>query len=249
VEAPKTPMSPVARRASVLVGIIVVVLVAGLGLWAWTSAQAPAPPAEKPPLTAAEVLSEVRVSATVVDHSLAATHAVADFGIAEGVRLVRVRILDELQLELRVESGVDLALAGPPRVCLVGPYSAPDDGGLTDRCWGDPDLAGLLAAKLATDAGGHPTLDATQAPLIVAASLRRGEVRCDYPPGDWQLEVTLEPLVDGVSLGVIDLPSIALSVPADAEDPTPLPLTESRRYCGLATAVYREQGEPPVVAP
>lgn len=247
MEAPKTPMSPVARRTSVLIVIFAVLLVGGLSLQAWTSTQAP--PVVKPPLTAAEVLAKVRVSATVVDHSLAATHAVADFGIAEGVRLVRVRILDELQLELRVQSGVDLTLAGPPGLCLVGPYSAPDDGGLTDRCWGDPDLGGLLAAKLATDAEGHPTLDATHGPLIVAASLRRGEERCDYPPGDWQLEVTLEPLVDGVSLGPVDLPSIALSVPANAGDPTPLPLTESRRYCGLATAVYREQGEPPVVAP
>jgi len=189
--------------------------------------------------------AEVRVSATVVASSLAATHAIADFGIEEGVRMVKVRIVDELQMELRIETEGSVVLAGPPRVCLVGPFWAPDDAGLTDRCWGEPDLGGLLAAQLATDAAGRPML-AGDRPIVVAAKLRRGDVRCDYPPGDWQLEVRLEAVVDGSSVGATDLSPVGLSVPAEVGNPLPLSLIQATRYCGLANVVYREQGEPPV---
>ena len=187
------------------------------------------------------------MSAEPARYSLMATEAVADFGIEEGVRLVRVRILDELDLEVRIETTETLTLAAPPRVCLVGPYSAPDDAGLSDRCWGEPDLGGLLAEELTTDAAGHPMLIAGQ-PIVLSAALRRGDVRCDYPPGEWQLEVTLEPLVYGVSVGALDLPPAALEVPPTADGPLPLNLFGTR-YCGLATVVYRDQGEPPVAGP
>ena len=128
----------------------------------------------------------------------------------------------------------------------MGPYSAPDDAGLSDRCWGDPDLGTLLAAQLPTDAAGHPRLSADQ-PIIVDAALRRGQVRCDYPPGEWTLEVALEPLVNGTSVGPIDLAPVTFDVPWQTADPIPLRLLGTR-YCGLANAVYRDQGEPDVSA-
>jgi hypothetical protein len=80
----------------------------------------------------------------------------------------------------------------------------------------------------------------------MAATLRRGDERCDYPPGTWQLEVTLEPLIDGSSVGPLELAPVAVSVPPSAIEPLPLRLFGTR-YCGLANAVYREQGEPSVV--
>jgi hypothetical protein len=194
---------------------------------------------------AGAALAGVHVSATAGDTSQIATEAVADFGIEEGVRMVPVRILDELSLDLRLEASDTITLASPPRVCLVGPFSAPDDAGLTDRCWGEPDLGELLAEQLGTDDAGHPTLEAGR-PTIVAAVIRRGEVRCDYPPGEWQLEVTLEPLVDGRSAGALQLPPVAVSVPPTTTEPLPLMLFGTR-YCGLANVVYCEQGEPPIV--
>jgi len=244
-EAPKLPMWSLARiEAAVL--FFLVALIGGIDLSACAPAQPRSP--EERLRAARESLAEVRVSASVVASSLVATHAIADLGIEEGVRMVKVRILDELQMELRVETGGRVALVGPPRVCLVGPFWAPDDAGLSDRCWGEPDLGELLAAQLTTDAAGHTTLEADR-PIVLAARLRRGDVRCDYPPGDWHLEVQLEPLVDGSSAGVMELPPVRLSVPPDVANTQPLTLIEATRYCGLANVVYREQGEPSVTTP
>ncbi len=113
------------------------------------------------------------ISATVVDRTLAATEAVADLGIDEGVRMVRVRIVDELDLEVQVQSPEVLTLAAPPLVCLVGPYSAPDDAGLSDRCWGEPDLGQLLADQLPLDDAGHPTVQGGRARRPVGADQPR----------------------------------------------------------------------------
>ena len=209
-------------------------LVSGMSLWACAIPQ-PSSPEE----------AKVRVYATLAGSSLAATDAIADLGMDEGVRMVKVRIVDKLQLELRIETQGSVVLAGPPQVCLVGPFWAPDDAGLTDRCWGEPDLGGLLVAQLATDGARHLMLAADR-PILVVAKLRRGDVRCDYPPGDWQLEVRFEPLVDGSSHGATDLSPVDLSVPAEVGNPLPLSLIRDTRYCGLANVVYREQGEPPM---
>jgi hypothetical protein len=229
-------MSAVSLRVLHVVGVLAA-LVGGMSLWACAAAR---PSSPEP--------AEVRVAATVVASSLAATDAIADFGIEGGVRMVTVRIVDQLQMELRIETEGSLVLAGPPHVCLVGPFWAPDDAGLTDRCWGEPDLGGLLAAELATDAAGHPILDG-DSPIIVVAKLRRGDVRCDYPPGDWQLEVRFEPLVNGASVGATDLSPVGFSVPAQVGNQLPLSMVKASRYCGLANVVYREQGEPPVAPP
>ncbi len=158
-----------------------------------------------------------------------------------------MRIVDGLHLKVSIEAPASITLARPPKVCLVGPYSAPDDAGLSDRCWGDPDVGALLAAQLPTDASGHSQIPAEQ-PIDVDAALERGDVRCDYPPGEWTLEVALEPLVDGTSAGPIDLPPVTIEVPWQTSQPIPLRLFGTR-YCGLANSVYRDQGEPDVVTP
>jgi hypothetical protein len=220
-------------------------VVVGAGLWACGPAPVPSPSRHAADLD--DLVAGVRVSVDVADSSLLATEAVADFGIEEGVRMVRVRIVDELDLDIRIETTETLTLAGPPRVCLVGPYSAPDDAGLSDRCWGEPDLGGLLAQRLTTDPTGHPMLLAGQ-PIVLSGGLQRGTVRCDYPPGAWQLEVTLEPLLDGSSSGRIELPPVGIGVPYLVADPLRLVLLDTR-YCGLATVVFRDQGEPPVATP
>lgn len=213
-------------------------------LWAGTRPRSPEQRLE----AAKELVAAVHVSATVDASSLVATNAIADFGIDEGIRLVRVRIVNELRVSIRIEADHDIALAEPARLCLVGPYSAPDDAGLSDPCWGSPDLGELLAAQLESDAAGHPILREDR-PILVAASLVRGDARCDYPPGEWHVEVVLNPLVDGSPVGDLYPPHVTLDVPLERADAPPLAEVLEDRYCGLASAVYREQGEPPVASP
>ena len=67
-------------------------------------------------------------------------------------------------------------------------------------------------------------------------------------PGEWTLEIALEPLVDDTSAGRIDLPAVTFEVPWPTSEPIPLRLFGTR-YCGLANAVYRDQGEPVVATP
>ena len=67
--------------------------------------------------------------------------------------LVPVTVVESLALDVRLTADRDLVLAGPPRLCLVGPFAAPDDAGLIDRCWGDPDPGAALAARGAARRG------------------------------------------------------------------------------------------------
>ncbi len=193
-------------------------------------------------------MAGVHVSATVTSSSLAVTSAIADFGISEGIHLVRVRILDELGLDVRLAADIEVVLATPPRICLVGPFSAPDDAGLSDPCWGTPDLEDALAAHMPADTDGHYLLVAGS-PIDVKATLQRGSVRCDYPPGEWQLEVTLNPFIDGLPMGTIEVLPALFTVPLETAGPLPLLGVLETRYCGLASGVYRSQGEPPVASP
>jgi hypothetical protein len=193
-----------------------------------------------------ELAASVRVAANVTGSSLLATNAIADFGVGKEVRLVRVRIVEALQLQVRIESEVDVSLGGPPRLCLVGAYAAPDDAGLTDRCWGDPDLTATLAAHVGADASGRVTLHAGT-PIEIAVDLRRGEIRCDYPPGTWGIEVWLAPVIDGVATEDLLATTGDLVVPFLGSGP--LSMRRDARYCGLANAVYRDQGEPDLATP
>jgi hypothetical protein len=190
---------------------------------------------------------QVRTSAS--DVALVATGAFADFGInGSGARQVRVRIIDTLDLSLRIAADRPITLAEPPLVCLVGPYSAPDDAGLESPCWGAPDVSPLLAGRLARDSAGHYLLD-PKTPVELNIELSRGSARCDYPPGKWEVELKLNPIVDGSPAGARYLPDMPFDVPISQTGPlTLLPTTETR-YCGLATAVFQQQGEPEVVEP
>jgi hypothetical protein len=228
-----------------LLGLVVLLLVLGVaGGAAWAALQPHTP--EQRAAAASQLVAGVHVTAAVTSSSLLATSAIADLGIQGGILSVHVRIVDELRLDVRVESASDIALTGPPRLCLVGPYSAPDDAGLTDRCWGEPDLAALFAAKVAKDPAGRPMLS-SGTPIAVSVPLHRGSTRCDYPPGTWQLELTLDPLIDGTSSGNREPPAVNLEVPFAGTQP--LIFVTGSRYCGLAETVYRDQGEPAVLTP
>ena len=189
-------------------------------------------------------LSSVHVTPSVGNTDLIATGAIADFGLNGGARLVRVRIVDSMDLALRIASDQEIVLAEPPVLCLVGPYSAPDDAGLESPCWGDPDMSALLKSKLTVNAGNHYVLGTT--PIEIDTTLRRGAQRCDYPPGKWQVELKLNPVGGD---GARYVPDTTFDVPIADARPLPLLPTTETRYCGLATAVVQQQGEPEVVKP
>ena len=223
-----------------------IALIAG----AFLGACAPAPrTGQELDRAADEALRHISVSLSADGVSLVATGAFADFGLnGGGAHQVRVRIVDRLELQLRLESDVELAFAEPPTLCLVGPYSAPDDAGLSEPCWGEPDLSGLFAAQLSNDPASHPLLRAGK-PIEFSAPLNRGSTRCDYPAGQWVLELKADPLVDGSPAGARYAPDVRFDVALPDDRPLALLPTTETRYCGLATAVYREQGEPTVIEP
>jgi hypothetical protein len=192
-----------------------------------------------------DLVGAIESGVTVNASSLLATRAVADFGIGQDVRLVLVRIIDELEVEIRLEPAADMSLEPPIVACLVGPDAAPDDAGLEDRCWGDADLGALIEAQLTRDEQGRPRVE-SGIPVTIHATLHRGDVRCDYPPGTWRLELLVNPIIDGTPAGPRYAPDAALEVPFAPDEP--LALVQERRYCGLASKIYREQGEPLIAA-
>jgi hypothetical protein len=226
------------RRTAVLAvsaGLAVVVL-AGVALWAWSALR---------PATADELFGGITVTASVEGSSLGATQAIADFGLEEGIRMVPVRIVEDLALVVRLETPRDVVLAGAPRLCLTGPFWNPLDAGLDDRCWGDPDLAALLAQAMPADADGRVTLRA-RSPVVLRTELGRGDERCDYPPGDWLLEVDAEPVVDGVTLPRQDITEVPLTVPLEEEGALAWRSNSDTRFCSFTAAVYTRQGEPTI---
>jgi hypothetical protein len=226
------------RRTAVIAvaaGLAVVVL-AGLTFWAWS---------ELRPRTADELFEGIEATVTVGNSSLGATQAVADFGLEEGIRMVPVRIVEDLALEVRLETPRDVVLAGAPRLCLTGPFWNPLDAGLDDRCWGDPDLAGLLTEAMPADANGRVTLRAGS-PVVLQADLARGDERCDYPPGDWLLEVDAEPVVDSVTLPRQDIAEVPLTVPLEEDGALAWRSNSDTRFCSFTAAVYTRQGEPEI---
>ena len=188
----------------------------------------------------------LHMTVSASDGTLLATGAFADFGVnGGGARQVKVRIVDSMDLALQIAADQEVVLAEPPVVCLVGPYSAPDDAGLESPCWGDPDLSALLAAKLSRNADNHYVLGMT--PVNVSTTLQRGTQRCDYPPGAWEVELKLNPV--GTGEGARYIPDTPFDVPVTTAGPLQLLPTTHTRYCGLATAVYQQQGEPDISAP
>lgn len=116
-----------------------VVAVAGTLSVAQDVDQTPAPPA-------------MQVEVSVTGARLAAAGAITD-SLEEGVKRVLVRVVDEIDLELRFVPSRTLMLTQPLYLCLVGPYWAPDDAGLSDRCWGEPDLGAEVAAAMRGEDG------------------------------------------------------------------------------------------------
>ncbi|MFN8621820.1 MAG: hypothetical protein U0869_13900 [Chloroflexota bacterium] len=148
-------------------------------------------------------------------------------------QLVPVTVIDTLEVTVRLEATEDLDLAGPPALCLVGPYSAPDDAGVIDRCWGSPDLGAALQAVLPGTEAGVTRLPAHQ-PVEVTATIARGDVRCDYPPGAWHLETVLTPRdAHGHGWTAIALPEVPLAVDAAGLAPTRELTRPETRYCGM----------------
>jgi hypothetical protein len=193
---------------------------------------------------ARDLVAGIEVSVSDVSATLGTTTAIADFGLERGIEMVRVRNVEALRLRLRIEAARDVVLRVPPRVCLAGPFWNPLDAGLESRCWGTPDLGLLLAAELPRDADGYPTLPAGTA-FIVDATLARGDVRCDYPPGEWHLQVDVEPIIDRIPLHHIEVADIVVDLPWEGEPITISRTSPETRFCSYTDAIYRRQGEPP----
>ncbi len=223
-----------AGRGPILAGLLVVVSNI-------TLAASGEPTDDPDAVPALQVTAEVRAT------DLVAAGAITD-SLESGVRRVMVRVVDQMELAVTFESQDALTLSEPLYLCLVGPYAAPDDAGLSDRCWGEPDLATLVGAKMSRDADGSIRLEAGE-PVVVSAVIGRGDERCDYPPGTWSLEVGFSRPSTPTPPDEVVLDDVPFDVPPDDTEPLPLLAPPDSRYCGLASAVVREQGEPEVIAP
>jgi hypothetical protein len=225
-------------RTAAIVGVAIVataVLLAALALRPRTADER---------LAAARALAgHVTVTAEVTTSSLGVTRAMADFGVDAGLRMVPVRIVEELAIAVRVETDRELVLARPPRVCLVGPFWNPLDAGLSDRCWGEPDLGEIVAGRLVAVGSDRIVLRPGE-PLDLVATLARGETRCDYAPGEWRLQIDAEPVVDGVPQPRQDLADVAVVVPLEPAGALPFRPNAETRFCSYPAAVYDRQGEP-----
>lgn len=199
-------------------------------------------------VTAGELMAGIRVWINVSDSRLAASKGLVDFMAENDVRLVFVRIVDRLDLEIHIQARQGVTLSEPPSLCLIGPYSAPQDAGYESGCWGTPDIGEVLATALPTDGAGHPMFPAGRA-IVFSASLHRGGLRCDYPPGPWLLTVEANPLVDATPMGARQLREIPFDVPWAGSGPLPFLPVPTVAYCGSANIVYKQQGEPRIASP
>jgi len=220
---------------AVVAGLAVLVL-AAVALWGWSALR---------PATVDELFGGIEVSASVDQSSLGATQAIADFGVEEGVRMVPVRIVEDLVLDLELSTDRDVTFAAAPRLCLTGPFWNPLDAGLRDRCWGDPDVNDALRAAMPADPSGMVTLRAGS-PVIIRVPIARGDERCDYPPGDWLLEVDAEPVIDGEVQPRRDIAKAPITIPWDVDRALPWHDNSDTRFCSFTAAVYTRQGEPQV---
>jgi hypothetical protein len=238
------------RRLRIIVAGTLVVLVFGLVLWSIgaTRPRSAHRSAEEREVVAKELLSGVRISTDVSGSSLAASKALVDYLATNDVRLVLVRIVDDLKLAIHIDTQQVVAFREPPSFCLIGPFSAPDDAGYQSPCWGTPDIGVLAAAQLPTDAAGHTMFPADRA-LVLSTTLHRGGLRCDYPPGRWLLVVEADPLVDGTAVGVRQLAEISFDIPWLNSGPLTFLPVKTVAYCGSANVVYKEQGEPQIASP
>jgi hypothetical protein len=195
---------------------------------------------------AMELVRGIEAEIEVAEPTLVAAAATADFGIEEGLRRVVIRVVDGMRVQLTLRSETVVPLAEPPGLCLVGPFWNPLDAGLSDRCWGDPDFATVVAPP-PDKAGDGPRL--AQGSTTVESALTRGHERCDYAPGEWHLEVTVRPVVDGQAFGPVRIPNVTFEVPFDESEALALLPFEDTRVCSYPAAVVNRQGEPELVEP
>jgi hypothetical protein len=233
-----------------VVGGALVVLLFGLVLWAIEARPRDSAPrtAQEREAAAKELLAGIKISTNVSSSTLAASKALVDFMAENDTRLVLVRIVDHLDLEIHIATNQAVAFREPPSFCLIGPYSAPQDAGYESGCWGTPDIAKVLAAELPTDGAGHALFPADRA-LVLDATMQRGGLRCDYPPGRWLLVVQADPLVDGTPMGARQVAEVGFDIPWSSSDQLPFLPVPGVAYCGSANVVYREQGEPQIASP
>ena len=227
------------NRRTALIGVvsgIAVLALAGVTLWAWSALR---------PASADELFGGIEVTAAVDESSLGATQAVADFGVEEGVRMVPVRIVEDLVLDLGLSTPRDVTFSAPPRLCLTGPFWNPLDAGLSDRCWGDPDVNEALRDAMPADPSGTVTLRA-DSPVVLRVPIARGDERCDYPPGDWLLEVDAEPVIDGAPQPRMDIAKVPITIPWDVDGALRWHDNSDTRFCSFTAAVYTRQGEPQI---
>ena len=232
---------PASRRFGVLLTVAITISAC--------ASASPGPSLGDPEEVALDLVRGVTAEARVTtDAPLVAAAATADFGIEEGLRRVVIRVVDEMAVEVVIVSEDDLVLAEPPSLCLVGPFWNPLDAGLSDRCWGAPDLTAVAADQVPTDPDGRTVLAAGE-PAAVEATIARGTERCDYAPGEWTLEITLRPVVGEEAFGPIRIPDVVLDVPYDAAEPLELLPILDTRVCSYPAAVVNRQGEPELTAP
>jgi hypothetical protein len=227
-----------------------IVLLIGLVVWGMEARPRGSAPrsAEQREVAATQLLSGIQISANVSRSTLAASKALVDFMAENDTRLVLVRIVDRLDLEVHIATPQAAAFREPPNFCLLGPYSAPQDAGYESGCWGTPDIATVLAAELPTDGAGHAMFPADRE-LVLSATMQRGGLRCDYPPGGWLLVVQADPLVDGTPMGARQLAEIRFDIRWSPNDQLPFLPVPTVAYCGSANVIYREQGEPLIASP
>jgi hypothetical protein len=225
------------RRA----GFLVAAAILALGWSIWSTSQVPADPATPPDAAFGE--PQVAVTAALVDPHFVATRALTDFGLEIGARYVAVRILATAELDVDIRAERDVVLGDDPGLCLVGPFAQPDYAGLSEPCWGSPDLGRALRSRLPVDGAGRRFLPAGRT-VTLRAPVMRDPARCDYPPGDWQLVVDLSRIVDDQETR-LHVPPVQLVLPPLTIGP--LPMIVPTNYCGLANVAFVEQGEPLVL--
>jgi hypothetical protein len=187
-----------------------------------------------------DLIRGITAEITVEEPAIVAARATADFGVEEGVGIVTMRVVEEMGVTVRLSAASDVTLATPPGLCLVGPFWNPLDAGISDRCWGDPDLSTISGLGTTLSANGSSSVQAT---------IARGGERCDYAPGEWHLEVSVQPVVGGETFGPVRIPNVTFEVPFDESEALALLPFEDTRVCSFPAAVVNRQGEPELIGP